>query len=129
MIEGETTGGHDAVDVGMADQRLAPRVENAQHTDLRTEMTRGGRHLPKRGGARLKEPRVQTGPIPIGQGQERMRECEDDMHVGHVEQIAFSCIEPALARLRLTLRTVPITTRVIGDGLMPAGVTPIEVPS
>ncbi len=56
-----------------------------------------------------------------------MREREDDVHIRHVEQVPLTRVEPALARLRLALRAVPIATRVIGDGLMPAGVTPIDV--
>src|SRR4029450_5936232 len=79
--------------------------------------------------ARLKEPRVQAGTIAIGQRQQRVRQREDDVHIRHVEEIPLACGEPALARLRLRLGTVPIATRVIGDGLMPAGVTPIEMPT
>src|SRR6188472_2922891 len=85
-------------------------------------MTGIGGDLTERRRARLKEPRVQTGPVPIGQGQQRMRQREDDMHIRHVEELA-------LARLRLTLRAVPVPTRVVGDGLMPAGVTPVEMPT
>ena len=58
-----------------------------------------------------------------------MREREDDVHIRHVEQVALARVEPALPRLRLALRAVPVATRVIGDGLMPAGVTPIEMPT
>jgi hypothetical protein len=56
-----------------------------------------------------------------------MRQREDDVHIRHVEPIALARVEPALPRLCLTLRTVPVATRVIGDGLMAAGVTPIEM--
>src|SRR5258705_11684203 len=84
-------------------------------------MSRIGGDLTERGGARLKEPGVQARTIAIGQRQQRMREREDDVHVRDVEELLLTSVEPALARLRLTLRTVPIATRVIGDGLMPAG--------
>ncbi len=115
--------------VRMADQGLPPRVEDAQHADLRAEMARVGGDLAERRRARLKEPGVQTGAVPIGQRQEPMRQREDDVHIRHVEQIPLARVEPALPRLRLALRAVPISTRVIGDGLMPAGVTPIEMPA
>ena len=111
----------------MTDQRLAPGVKDAQHTDLRTEMPRIGCDLAKGRGARLEEPGVQPRTIPIGQWQQRMRQREDDVHIRHVEQIALAGAEPALPRLRLTLRTMPVPTRVIGDGLMAASVTPIEM--
>jgi len=40
-----------------------------------------------------------------------VREREDDMHVRHVQQLAFARGQPAVSRLRLTLRTVAIATR------------------
>ena len=75
----------------------------------------------QRGGARLEEPGVEAGPIPIAEWEQRMREREDDVDIRHVEEVPLARGEPALARLRLALRTMPIATRVIGDGLMPAG--------
>src|SRR4051794_33555397 len=118
MIRGQPARWHDAVHVWMADQGLAPGVEDAQDADLGAKMSRVGGHLPERRGARLEEPRVETGAVAIGERQERMRQREDDVHVGHVEQLALARLQPALAGLRLALRTVPIPTRVIGDGLM-----------
>ena len=111
----------------MTDQGLPPRVEDAEHANLRTEMAGVGGDLTERRRAGLKEPGVQTSAVPIGQRQEPMREREDDVDVWHVEELALAGMEPALPRLRLALRAVPVPTRVIGDGLMPAGVTPIEM--
>jgi hypothetical protein len=117
------------VDVRMTDQGLPPRVKDAQHADLRPEMSRIGGDLAKRRRARLKEPSVQPGTIPIHQRQEPMREREDDVHIRYVEELPLASVQPALSRLCLTLRAVPVPTRVVGDGLMPAGVTPIEMAS
>ena len=63
----------------------------------------------------------------MAQRQKRVRQCEDDMHVRHVEQLLLAGGEPALTRLCLALRAVSIATRVIGDGSMSAGATPIEM--
>ena len=60
VIGREAAGRHDAVDVGMPDQRLPPRVEDAEDADLRAEMARVGGDLAERRRARLKEPGVQT---------------------------------------------------------------------
>ena len=56
-----------------------------------------------------------------------MGQREDDMHVRHVEELALPGREPPGARLRLTLRTVSIATRVIGDRPMSAGATLIDM--
>ena len=107
VIRRESPCRHDAMHVRMTDQRLAPRVQDGQHSDLRAEMPRIGRDLAQGRSAGLKQPRVQTGAVPIGQRQERMRERENDMHIGHIEQIALPRAQPALASLRLALRAVP----------------------
>src|ERR1700736_2586159 len=111
----------------MADEGLPPGVQDAQHADLGAEMPRVSRDLAECRRARLEEPRVQACTIPIGQWEQRMRKREDDVHIRHVEELPLARLEPALAGLRLALRAVPIPTRVIGDGLMPTGVTPIEM--
>jgi hypothetical protein len=38
----------------------------------------------------LEKPGVQAGTISIDERQERMRQREDDMHVGHVEEIPLA---------------------------------------
>ena len=48
---------------------------------------------------------------------QRMRQSKDDMEVGHGEQVLLTPREPALARLGLTLRAVPVAAGVIRDGL------------
>src|SRR5688572_30765512 len=113
----------------MPHQGLPPRVENAQDPDLGAEMSGIGRDLAERCRARLEEPGVQAGAVPIAERQQRMRQREDDMHIRHVEELPLARVEPALPRLRLALGAVTVPTRVIRDGLMPAGVTPIEMPA
>ena len=49
-----------------------------------------------------------------------MRYGEDHVKIAGVEEFAFPCRQPALARLCLTLGTVAIATRVVGDGLITA---------
>jgi hypothetical protein len=115
--------------VRMADQGLPPRVEDAQHADRCAEVARVGRDVTERRRTRLKEPRVEACAIPIGQGQQSVWEREDDVHIGHVEQVSLARVKPTLPRLRLALWAVPISARVIGDGLMSAGATPIEMPA
>src|SRR5262245_16727881 len=56
MIGRQSTGRHDTMHMRMADEGLAPGVEDAQYADLRAQMSRVGGHLTERSGARLKEP-------------------------------------------------------------------------
>jgi len=111
----------------MPDQRLSPRVENAEDTDLCTEVAWIRSDLSQRGRTRLQEPGVQLRGVAIGQRQERMRQREDDMYIGHIEELTLPGAEPAVTGLGLTLRAVAIPTGVIGDGLMAAGVTLVDV--
>ena len=127
VIGRQTAGGHDTVHVGMPDECLPPRVEDAEDADLCTEVARVGGDLTQRGRTRLKEPGVQLCGVAIAERQQRMRQREDDMHVRHVEELALPGGEPPGTRLRLTLRTVPIATRVIGDRPMPAGAALIDM--
>src|SRR4029434_3238487 len=113
--------------VGMPDQCLSPRVENAEDADLCAEVARVVGDLTQRGRTRLKEPGAQLGSIAIAEPQHSMRQLEDDMDVGHVEELALTGGEPSGARLRLTLRTVPIATRVIREGPMSAGPALIDM--
>jgi hypothetical protein len=129
MIRRQAAGRHDTVHMGMADEGLAPCVEDAEATDLRPQMTRVGGDLAQRGRARLEEPAVDTTRIAVAERQERVWQREDDVHIRDVEELALSRREPPLAGLRLTLRTVSIPTRVIGDSSMSAGATLIEMPA
>jgi hypothetical protein len=89
--------------------KTAPK-EDAQDANLGTQMSRVGRDRAERRGARLEEQGVEARAVPKGQGQQAMREREDDVHVGHLEQLALARVQPALPRLRLALRAVPVPT-------------------
>src|SRR5687767_3986114 len=56
-----------------------------------------------------------------------MRQRENDVHIRHMEHVLLARGEPAGARLCLTLRTVPIATRVIRDGPVSAGAAVIDM--
>jgi hypothetical protein len=63
---------------------------------------------------------VQNPGIAQAEGIQLVWQGEYDVEVRNVEEFFLSCCEPALASLRLTLRTVPVSARVIRDGLMTA---------
>ena len=55
-----------------------------------------------------------------GQHVEFVGHGEHDMEVTGGQEFAFAGRHPALARLRLALGAVPVSARVVRDGLMPA---------
>src|SRR4051812_567679 len=55
-----------------------------------------------------------------------MRDAEDVEVVGR-QQFPFTSGEPALTRLRLALGAMPVTAGVVGDGLLAARRTSIEM--
>src|SRR5260370_40264996 len=55
-----------------------------------------------------------------GQRRQLMGEREDDMSIGCSEQLRASRVQPAIARLALTLWAVPVAAGIIRDGTMAA---------
>ena len=60
---------------------------------------------------------------------QRVRQSKDDVEVGHGKQVLLASCEPALARLSLALRAVPVAARVIRDGLEIASRAGIQMAS
>lgn len=56
-----------------------------------------------------------------------MRQREYDMCIRHRQQIARTRLDPAVSRIGLTPRAMPISTRVIGDGPVSAGCALIDM--
>src|SRR6266702_6078791 len=61
------------------------------------------------------------------QRSQMTRKREDHMDVTRWEKLLATCCEPAIASSCLTLRAVPISTRVVGDGAMSAASALIEM--
>ena len=112
----------------MPDQRLSPRVEDAQEADLRAQVLGIPRDLEQRGRTRLKEQCVDECRVSATQRQQRVWQGEDDVDVRDVEQLTLARRQPPLARLRLALRTVPIPTRIVRKRPM-SGAALIDMPT
>ena len=125
----ETARGHDAVHVRMMQQRLAPRVEDAEKAECGAEVLRRAGDLEERRRTRLEEQVVDDAFVLQGQPGEGVRQGEDDVGVPDRQQLALALGEPLVARVRQALRAVPIATRVERDGAMAAGGTAIEMPA
>src|SRR5438132_7353108 len=110
----------DAVNVRMEKQVLSPGMQNADDADLRAQMFGIGRDFQQCLRAGSEQQVVEHGRIVQGQYIEFVWRGEHDMEVGGGEKLAFAGSKPALARLRLALRAVPVAARVVGDGLAAA---------
>jgi hypothetical protein len=102
-------------------------VQDAQKTNLSTQMLGVGRDLQHGGRAGLKQKVIEDVRIALTKWNQGMRQCEDYVEVRHAEQFFLSRGEPALARLRLTLGAVAVAAAVIRDGLVAAAWTIIDM--
>ena len=59
--------------------------------------------------------------------REQLRYREDHVRVGHGQHVGPACFEPGRLGAALTLRTVAVPARVVGDPLVSAGVARVDV--
>ena len=120
---------HDAVDVGMVLQPLAPRVEHHQPANVATQALRIARDLAQGLGGRLKQQVVHHALVDERETGERLRHREDDVDVADREQLLLASGHPRVPRRGQTLRAMPIATAVVREGRLRALVTAIAVPA
>lgn len=118
MVSRESPGGNQAVYVRMQEQVLAPRMQNADETDVRSQLLGVRGHFQHGGRARAKEQIVDDSSVAPAEAVEFVWKREDYMKVRDVEEFLFTRIQPPLAGLRLALWTMPIATGVIRDRLV-----------
>src|SRR3954463_3884260 len=103
------------MDVRMMLQGLAPSVENHGHAELGAEMLGIGRDGGECLGRRAEQDCVGGGLVLERDLADRRRQCEDDMKVRHWQQLGLPICEPTGPRQSLALRTMAVSTRVVGD--------------
>ena len=112
-VRRDPTARNHAVNVGMKQQVLAPRVKNAEETNLGSEMLGVACHLAKCFSDGAEQEVVKLGLILQNERVEFVRQREDDVEVTRIEQFLFAGIDPSPARLSLTLVAMTITTAVV----------------
>ncbi len=120
VVRSETAGGQHAVDMGMMLQSLVPGMEHAEETDLGSEVAWIASDLQQSCSAGVKQQVVDQPFILQCQRSQFPRQGEDDVHVAGGQQLPFPRLEPAQARVALTLGAVPVSARVVRDGRMSA---------
>ena len=115
------------MNVGMQEQVLSPGVQDADHADLGAQVFRIGCDLQQGLRAGGEQQIVEQTRVLQSQHVEFVRHGEHDVEIAGVQEFAFPRRQPALARLRLALGAVPVSARVVGDGLMTASRTSIAM--
>jgi hypothetical protein len=125
----ETARGHDAMHVRVVQEGLPPGVEDAQKAERGAEVLRRPGDLEERRRTRVEEQVVDHAFVLQGHPSDGVRQGEDDVGVPDRQQLAFTVLEPLIARVCQALRAMPIATRIEGDGAMATDGTLIEMPA
>jgi len=108
---------------------LIPAVQHGEESDLGAEQPGVASHL-EQGFCAGPEQQIEDGSLVAQrQGAELVRQGEDHMRVGDRQQVAFAGCQPAIPRLGLTLRAMPVAAGVERDDLMFTLRTAIEMRS
>src|SRR5258708_4917874 len=94
---------------------LTPGVQHAEEADLCTEMLRIVSDFEKSFRTRAKQEIVNDLLVLQDQRGQMTRKGEDHMHVRGRKKFPATLFQPAVASSCLTLLTVPIAARVVGD--------------
>src|SRR5260370_42661405 len=102
-------------------------MQHAEEADLRAEMLRIVSDFEKGFRTAAKQEIVNDLLVLQGQRSQMTREREDHVHVRSRKKFPATLFQPAVASPCLTLGTVPIAARVVGDGTMSAASAFIEM--
>src|SRR5467141_3133968 len=94
----------------MQQQVLPPGMQNADHADLCSQVFGIGRDLQQGLRAGSEQQIVEQTRVVQGQYMEFMGHSEHNMEVAGGQEFSLAGRQPTLARLGLTLGTVPIST-------------------
>jgi hypothetical protein len=128
-IGGQPTGRHHAVYMWVKFEFLSPAVQHAEEADFSTEMLGITSDFQKSFRTGAKQEIVDDLLVLQDQRGQMTRKREDHMDVARREKLLLTRCEPAIASSCLTLRAVPISARVVGDGAMSAASALIEMPA
>ena len=116
VIVVESTGGNDAVDMGMKLEFLVPGMEHTEEADVGSQMGGITRDFQQGFGAGPEQQTVDEFPVLQGQRSQLRRQSKNEVDVGRGQQFTATRLDPAFTRTGLTLGAVPITAAVVRDG-------------
>ena len=114
-VRAEPAIGHDAVDMDVLPEGLAPGVQDHGDAEFATEPAGSVTEFLQGAGCCLEEQLVDESRLHLREGVELMGEREHHVPVVDIEQIGTLLLDPSGLRERLALGTVPIPARCILD--------------
>ena len=111
----EAAARHDAMDVRVMGEGLAPAMQDRDHADLGAEMFGIGADGADRLGRGLEEDIVDDRLVLQGDRCERGRHGEDEMEIRDWQKFGAAVGQPLGAGQALALGTVPIAAGIVGD--------------
>ena len=111
VVRRQSARRNGAVNMRMEKQVLSPGMQNADHTDFRTEVLGIACYFQQCLCAGGEQQVVKHSRVVQRQYIEFVRHGEYHMKVAGGEKLALASCEPMFTRLRLALRTVPVPAR------------------
>src|SRR6267143_4400563 len=127
VIGRQSTGWHHAMNMWVGREFLTPGMQNTEEADFCTEVLGIARDFQEAFRTGAKQEIVEDLLVLQDQRGQMTRKREDDMDVTRWEKFLTTRCEPAIASSGLTLRAMPISARVVGDGAMSAASALIEM--
>jgi hypothetical protein len=121
----EAATGDDAMEVGVKEEGLGPGMQHGDRARRRSEPALA--HGMERPDGRLEEQRVARAPISQEERVERGRHREDQVKVGHREELILLCLDPVCLFQVLALGAMPVPAGVVEGFLAATAVTHLEV--
>ena len=104
-------------------------MEHGGHTDVCAEMLWVCRYCDERLGRRLEQEIVDDGLVGIGDVADRARQREHDVEVRDGKKLGPTVRHPLARGSTLTLRAMPVTATVVGNGRVRAVLATHDVPA
>src|ERR1019366_6813929 len=115
VVERESAGRDDTVNMGMKLKLLVPGMQHTEEADLGSQTSGIAGDFQKSFCAGTEQQVIDHFFVLQGQGRQLRMQSENDMDVGRGEKFAATCLKPAFAGARLTLRAMASSTLMCGQ--------------
>src|SRR3989454_4324947 len=129
VIGRQSTGWHHAMNMWVGREFLTPGMQNTEEADFCTEVFGIAGHFEKSFRTGAKQEIVEDLLVLQDQRGQMTRKREDHMDVARRKKFPATFFHPTFPSARLTLRAMPISAGVVGDGATSAASAFIEMPA